>query len=285
MKNIVLTIVAMSSFCSLGQGAASVMARPDGTIVAPAGLENRLNTINSNMASAADSLTNFVNQQIASATGNISMVEHDANALARIAEHTNRTDNPHGVTAAQIGALRFNETNGWEVGSHAGFLTTETDAVALGVLATTRVDRVYGVTSTDLSVTGDGILWAYIDGEWQQVAVFATQEEVYGIKNQQWWQNDVFPAIPDSFYAAYPDTSEIVAYTNARFPQVSTRYKLNTQEEKDVWNSAPSSNSVEQMIASKIWTNMVWSAAGTNSHFIMTWDATNGTFDVLEVTP
>lgn len=63
-----------------------------------------------------------------------------SNALASaVQSHAQRTDNPHGVTASQIGAL-----------------TSESDTLALSVLATNRVNQIYG---TNQWIDGDGSVW------------------------------------------------------------------------------------------------------------------------------
>ena len=67
--------------------------------------------------------------------------ETDAAAKALLATHTNRTDNPHRVTAAQLGAL-----------------TSETDAKALAALATNRVTRLYAPDSSQW-IDGTGGVW------------------------------------------------------------------------------------------------------------------------------
>ena len=67
--------------------------------------------------------------------------ETDAAAKALLATHTNRTDNPHRVTASQIGAL-----------------TSETDAKALAALATNRVTRVYSPDASQW-IDGTGGVW------------------------------------------------------------------------------------------------------------------------------
>lgn len=47
-----------------------------------------------------------------------------SNQLALAVVHTNRTDNPHAVTAAQVGALVPADTNGWTVGAHEAWVTS-----------------------------------------------------------------------------------------------------------------------------------------------------------------
>lgn len=77
-----------------------------------------------------------------------------SNVLALAAAHTNRTDNPHGVTAAQIGAL-----------------TSETDAAALAVIAsyaaTNQVKHLYDSASINYLQTlenGTGTVWYLTTG-------------------------------------------------------------------------------------------------------------------------
>jgi hypothetical protein len=108
--------------------------------------------------------------------------EADSIALGQLATHTNRTDNPHMVTASQLGALTaetdpsvdgkitshntnltahatlFGEkldktsTNGWTVSAHDAWLTAELDAVALGRLTThtNRTDNPHLVTAAQV---------------------------------------------------------------------------------------------------------------------------------------
>jgi hypothetical protein len=84
--------------------------------------------------------------------------ESDSIALGQLTTHTNRTDNPHTVTAAQIGAVATTDTNGWTVSAHEAWLTAETDATALGALTThtNRTDNPHVVTAAQLgAVTTD----------------------------------------------------------------------------------------------------------------------------------
>jgi len=57
------------------------------------------------------------------------------------AQHANRTDNPHGVTAVQIGAI-----------------TNENDSIALSALSTNRVTRLFDTTGTRW-IDGTGGVW------------------------------------------------------------------------------------------------------------------------------
>jgi hypothetical protein len=55
-------------------------------------------------------------------------------------------------TASQVGAVATGDTNGWVVSPHTGFLTAETDAIALGQLTThtNRTDNPHVVTAEQL---------------------------------------------------------------------------------------------------------------------------------------
>lgn len=94
-------------------------------------------------------------------------VETDTQALAVVAGHTNRTDNPHAVTADQVGALKPANTNGWEVGPHAEWLTVETDTLALSALSSNRSTRIYDPSGLPYWIDGTGGVWHVQTGAWQ----------------------------------------------------------------------------------------------------------------------
>lgn len=101
--------------------------------------------------------------------------ETDSIAIGQLTTHTNRTDNPHTVTAAQLGAVTTAMTNGWTVSAHDAWITAsalspyylasnpsgyitlaqvpaETDSIALGRLTThtNRTDNPHSVTAAQI---------------------------------------------------------------------------------------------------------------------------------------
>jgi len=125
--------------------------------------------------------------------------ETDAAAKALLATHTNRTDNPHRVTAVQIGALT-NETDAAAkalLATHTnrtdnphrvtavqiGALTNETDAAAKALLAThtNRTDNPHRVTASQI-----GALTSETDAK--ALAALATNRvtRVYSPDASQW---------------------------------------------------------------------------------------------------
>lgn len=87
------------------------------------------------LASNAVAATLAVNAVYASTAGTASnaavLTGSQSNEIAQAAVHTNRTDNPHAVTAEQVGALTASDTNGWTVSQHQAWITNEVDTLAI----------------------------------------------------------------------------------------------------------------------------------------------------------
>jgi hypothetical protein len=139
------------------------------------------------------------------------------NIVGQLNAHASRTDNPHAVTAAQVGALgsadliaatsvlataasvtlatqglasasgvlRPSDTNGWTVSAHKAWLTNEVDAVALEALRTNRAYSVWGSDASWWAPTATNI-WT----RWYSTAtnawVFTVHTDLYygGSENQ-----------------------------------------------------------------------------------------------------
>ncbi len=87
-------------------------------------------------------------------------LESASNALAAAVQtHVQRADNPHGVTPEQIGAVSASGTNGWEMGPHQAWLTSEADAAALAALATNEVRRLQASATNWMEYSGSNVVW------------------------------------------------------------------------------------------------------------------------------
>jgi len=121
-------------------------------------------------------------------------------------EHTNNLANPHGVTAAQIGAL-----------------TNETDAAALGALAE------YAATNRVTRLWGDDTEWInIIDGTTMLWRVTATTNEGYRITDGY----DMDPYTDNQFFAFVSDltvTNATVVTRTILYGDTSTVYHLQWQ--------------------------------------------------------